>query len=147
VDPVRGERLFRITRNKNDNIVCYDVLLKNGRLDTKNSVSVYWLIPSENNKLESLNFLERTRAYGISVVKAYGEDSVDVTLKSAKRPIRVSARGSRWIAVTSIDSREIILDSVYVMADESSTTPTVKWTDILGRDGGTGESIRKRITK
>lgn len=146
-DPVRGERLFRITRNKNNNIVCYDVLLKNGKLDRENPVSVYWVIPSENNKLEGLNFLERTKAYGVSTVKAYGQDSVDIMLKAAERPMRVAVRSSRWMALTVLDSREVAVDSIYVMADESSTRPTVQWVEIMGCYPATGELVRKRITK
>lgn len=146
-DPVQGERLFRITRNKNDNIVCYDVRHKSGRLDKENPVSVYWVIPSKKNKMEGLNLLERTKAYGISVVKAFGQDSVDITLKAGKRPIRVTMRGSRWVALTTLDSREVTIDSVYVMADESGTMPTVRWVEVMGRYPATGESMRKKITK
>jgi hypothetical protein len=61
-DPVQGERLFRITRNKNDNIVCYDVLQQGGKLGEGGPVSVYWIIPSRKNALEGLTFFERRRA-------------------------------------------------------------------------------------
>ena len=145
-DPVQGDRLFRITRNKNDNIVCYDVRHKNGKLDEKDPLSVYWMIPSKKNKLESLNFLERTKAYGINIVKTFGQDSVDITLKAGKKPIRVTVRGARWVALTTFDSREVALDSMYVMADESSTMPTVQFVEVIGRDPFTGESVRKKLT-
>jgi hypothetical protein len=146
-DPIQGERLFRITRNKNDNIVCYDVLGKSGKLDKDNPISVYWVIPSKDNKLESLNYLERTKAYGISVEKAFGQDSVDIMLKAGKKPIRVASRGGRWVALATLDSREVALDSVFVMADESGPKPTVQWVEVIGRDPGTGEQVRKKITK
>jgi hypothetical protein len=146
-DPVQGERLFRITRNKNDNIVCYDVHLKSGKLDKDNPVSVYWVIPSQKNRLENLNFLERTKAYGVSVVKSYVQDSVDIMLKAGKRPIRVTVRGGRWAALMVLDSQQVAIDSVYVMAEESGITPTVKWVEVMGRYPATGESVRKRITK
>ena len=146
-DPVQGERLFRITRNKNDNIVCYDVLQTGGRLDKDNPVSVYWVIPSAKNKLENLNFLERKKAYGVDVVKAYGQDSVDIRLSAGKRTLRVTMRDARWVALTTLDSREISIDSVYVMADESGAKPTVQWVEVMGRYPATGESVRKKITK
>jgi len=146
-DPLRGERLFRITRNKNNNVVCYDVRHLSGRLDKDSPVSVYWVIPSENNKLENLSFLERTRAYGISVVKTFGQDSVDILLKAGNNPIRVTVRGGRWVALTALDSREVAIDSVYVMADESSAMPKVQWVEVLGRYTATGESVWKKITK
>ncbi|HCV43716.1 MAG TPA: hypothetical protein DGH68_09560 [Bacteroidetes bacterium] len=146
-DPAQGERLFRITRNKNDNIVCYDVRHKGGRLDKDNPVSVYWVIPSKKNKLENLNFVERTKAYGVSVVKSFGQDSVDIMMKAGKRPIRVTVRGGRWVALTALDSQEVAIDSVYVMAEESGLTPTVQWAEVMGRYPATGEPMRKKINK
>ena len=146
-DPVQGERLFRVTRNKNDNIVCYDLLKKDEKMEKDNPVSVYWVIPSKQNKLENLNFLERTKAYGVSLVKTYGQDSVDIMLKAGKRSIRVTVRDARWVALTTLDSLEVAIDSVYVMADESGAKPTVQWVEVMGRHPGTGESVRKKITK
>jgi len=146
-DPVQGDRLFRITRNKNNNIVCYDVQLKDGKLDDRAPVSVYWIIPSENNKLEELNFIERTKAYGVSVEKTYGRDSVDIRLKAGKGILRVTTRGNRWVALATVDSREVALDSVHVMAEESGLTPTVKWVEVFGLDPATGESVRQKILK
>jgi hypothetical protein len=146
-DPAQGDRLFRITRNKNNNIVCYDVQLKDGKLDDSVPVSVYWIIPSENNKLEGLNFIERTKAYGVSIEKAYGRDSVDIRLKAGKGVLRVTTRGSRWVALATVDSREVALDSVFVMAEESGFTPTVKWVEVFGHDPATGESVRQKILK
>ena len=145
--PGQGDRLFRITRNKNNNVVCYDVRHNSGKLNKDSPVSVYWVIPSENNKLENLSFLERTRAYGISVVKTFGQDSVDILLKAGNNPIRVTVRGGRWVALTALDSREVAIDSVYVMADESSAMPKVQWVEVLGRYTATGESVWKKITK
>ena len=146
-DPVRGERLFRLTRNKNDNIVCYDVRRADGKLDKDNPVSVYWVIPSEMNKLENLNYLERKKAYGIRIVKTFGHDSVDIVLRASRKPIRVAQRGSRWVALMTLDSRELAIDSVYVMADESGISPTVRWVEIMGFDPATGEPVRKRIVR
>jgi len=146
-DRDQGERLFRITRNKNDNIVCYDVRQKNGKLDKDDPVSVYWIIPSKKNKMESLNFVERRKAYGINVVKAYGQDSVDISLKAGKKPIRVTRRGGRWVALAAVDSMQVAIDSVYVMADESATMPTVKWVEIMGHSPDTGGPVRRKLTK
>lgn len=105
------------------------------------------MIPSKNNELENLNYLERTKAYGISVVKTFGQDSVDIMLKAGKKPIRVTVRGGRWVALTTLDSREVSIDSVFVMADESGTKPTVQWMEVMGRYPATGESVRTKITR
>jgi hypothetical protein len=145
-DPVTGDRLFRLTRNKNDNIVCYDVHHKAGKLEKKDPVSAYWVIPSKNNTLEGLNFLERTKAYGITIVKMFGQDSVDITLKAGKKLIRVTVRGTRWVALTTFDSCAVALDSIYVMADESGTMPTVQYVEFIGRILATGESLVRKLS-
>jgi hypothetical protein len=145
-DPVTGDRLFRLTRNKNDNIVCYDVRHKDGKLDGKDPLSVYWVIPSKKNTLEGLNFLERTKAYGVNIVKMFGQDSVDITLKAGKKPIRVTVRDTRWVALATFGSREVAVDSIYVMADESGTMPTVLYVEVIGRDPATGESVERKLS-
>lgn len=144
--PVQGERLFRITRNKNDNVVCYDALHKDGKLLKDGPVSVYWMIPSQKNALEGLNFLERTRAYGVSVEKMFGQDSADITLKSGKKQIRITVRDGRWVALTLLDGKDVAIDSVFVMAEESGAMPTVKYVEIIGRNPATGETVRKTLT-
>jgi hypothetical protein len=146
-DPVKGERLFRITRNKNDNIVCYDVIQRGGKLDKDNPVSVYWVIPSEEGRLESLNFMERRRAYGVSVEKAFGQDSVDIMLSAGENLIQVRKRGGRWVALATLDAREIAIDSIHVMADESGAMPDVQWVEVMGRSMATGEKVKSKIMK
>ena len=37
------ERLFHIARSVNKNLVCYDVNLENGKLNTKTPLNVFWL--------------------------------------------------------------------------------------------------------
>jgi hypothetical protein len=145
--PVRGERLFRITRNKNDNIVCYDVIQKGGKLDKDNPVSVYWMIPSEQGKLEDLNFIERRRAYGVSVENTFAQDSVDIMLSAGEKLIHVRKRAGRWVALTTLDSREVAVDSIYVVADESGAMPDVQWVEVMGRLTANGETVKTKITK
>jgi hypothetical protein len=81
------------------------------------------------------------------VEKTYGRDSVDIRLKARKGIIRVTTRDNRWVALAKVDSREVALDSVYVMAEESGVMPTVKWVEVFGRDPATGESVRQKIIK
>jgi len=141
----RQQRLFVITRNLNDNMVCYDACIRGAKLDSKEPVKVYWTIPKENNKIESLTRIERKRAYGFDVVKYYGEDSVDITLKPLPRPMRVKQHGGQWVAVTTIDSVQAILISAYVMADNSGMMPTVQWIEMTGKAISGGVDLTETI--
>lgn len=38
-----AERLFHIARSLNKNLVCYDVNLENGKLNTKSPLNIYWV--------------------------------------------------------------------------------------------------------
>ena len=72
---------------------------------------------------------------------------MDINLKAGDKPIRVTKRGNRWVALTTMDSREVAIDSVYVMADESGAMPSVEWVEVIGRYTATGEPAQKKITK
>lgn len=138
---MRQERLFVITRNKNDNMVCYDARLNDSKLDAKEPVKVYWIIPQKNNKTEDLSRLERNRAYGFEIVKAYGADSVDIKLKPLPRAMRVKHLAGKWVAITTIDSVQAILTSAYVMADSNGVMPKVEWVRMQGVDVLRGSEV------
>lgn len=142
---IRQQRLFVITRNLNDNQVCYDACIRESKLDAKEPVKVYWTIPKENNKHEGLTRMERKRAYGFDVVKSYGGDSVDITLKPLPRPIRVKLNAGQWVAVTTIDSVHAILVSAYVMADNSGLMPSVQWIKMTGKALSGGMEVTETI--
>jgi hypothetical protein len=134
-------RLFSITRSKNDNRVCYDVRLAGAKLDPEDPVNVYWIIPSEKNKIEELSGMERRRAYGYDLKKAYGGDSADITLKPIPQTLRLKKLGGRWAAVTKIDSVDARLDSAFVMATDSGLLPKVEWVKLFGTAVGTSRAV------
>jgi hypothetical protein len=140
-----SERLFTITRKKNDNIVCYDANLTNNKLHADEPLSVYWIIPSKNNQREELNRFERRRAYGFDIKQQFGNDSLEVTLKPLPKVLRITQRRNKWVAVAQIDSADAIVSSVYVMADESGAFPKVQWVKITGTRSDNGKEISETI--
>jgi hypothetical protein len=142
---LRQQRLFVITRNLNDNMVCYDACIRGSKLDAKEPVRVYWTIPKEKNKIEDLTRMERSRAYGFDVVKSYGGDSVDIALKPLPRPMRVKRHDGRWVAVMKIDSVQAALTSAYVMADNSGLIPTVQWIKLTGKEVSGGRHVTETL--
>jgi hypothetical protein len=141
---LQKHRLFVITRNKNDNQVCYDVQVKGGKLDAKTPVIVYWTIPQENNKTEELSSMERSKAYGLDVLRSYGGDSVDIKLKPLPRPLRVKKLDGTWKAVMKIDSTDAVFASAYVMAS-GGIIPKVQWIRIDGVDVIHGGEVSETI--
>ena len=137
----KKERLFVITRNKNDNMVCYDAQISNGKLNLKEPVVIYWIIPQKNNEVEDLTRMERKHAYGIDVKKTYGGDSADVVLKAAPVHLRIKKLNDHWVAIGKIDSVEAKFSAVYVKAEDSGMMPSVEWIRLTGTNVQTGAEV------
>ena len=67
------QRLFRIERSTNANIVVYDALVEaDGNLPKKNPIDVYWVRLAEEGQRKNLNGIERRMAYGFKEKKRQG---------------------------------------------------------------------------
>ena len=64
-----AERLFHIARSLNKNLVCYDVNLENGKLNTKVPLNIYWVNREERvGETNELSYFQRKMAYGYKLV-------------------------------------------------------------------------------
>jgi hypothetical protein len=139
--------LFIIERSKNLNVVVYEAVLdpKTGFLATSaDCVCVYWLDidPKHNHKGDltkarcELNFLERSKAYGISISKKGASQSVAVLAALKQRPITVIKKEASGNPTATIKIREqqCELHSVYVHAPTSNFIgiPTVEYVLVTG---------------
>lgn len=74
-----AERLFHIARSLNKNLVCYDVNLENGKLNTKSPLNIYWVNREERvGETNGLSYFQRKMAYGYKLVSE-GDDTSEVT--------------------------------------------------------------------
>lgn len=133
------ERIFHVSRSLNRNIVCYDVQLKGGKIDTSEPLNVYWY----NNEARPgetypITFIQRQLAYGYSVEKK-GKDEVTVKLKAyKKRPLRICKHGGKWVGITTINGKECILKEIYAHCPSKTSCDYV---ELRGKalNGGTDE--------
>ena len=66
-----AERLFYIARSANKNLVCYDINLKNGKMDIQKPLKVYWVNREEHpGEIGELSFFQRKMAYGYKLLSA-----------------------------------------------------------------------------
>ncbi len=141
-----AERLFRLERSKNRNMVCYDVRHDGASLDMKNPVEVYWISVESGGGRNDLNMIERKLAYGYDVVEK-GKNEVVVQLRSYKQlPIRVCCNDGKWVAIVQIDGHEVHLSRVYVHT-KTPTALSVDYLELEGIDKSTGKTYTKRITE
>jgi hypothetical protein len=63
--------LFKIERNKDRNIIYYDVqVTSTGKLNTKNPIKIYWVKREEHNQLEDLTWIQNSYSYGINLLSS-----------------------------------------------------------------------------
>ncbi len=117
----QSQRLFHISRSVNRNLVCYDVNQKNGVLDMKNPIHVYWHNRTDNPGHENdLSFFQRKMAYGYNVL-AKGQNEVDVKLTAyKKRSMKVCQHNGKWISKLNINGRSCQLTEIQVKTKEGN---------------------------
>ncbi len=120
--PVEGERartdpnrLFVIERSLNANVVVYDaVRSRDGRLDRSDPVTAYWLMNAEHGQRQSLNLIERLKAYGFKVESDHG-GNVELRVAALEsRPIQIRTERGRAQAIVRIAGAPAVLHRVFV---------------------------------
>lgn len=141
------ERLFHIARSVNKNLVCYDVNLVDGKLDTHEPLRVYWVNREEHpGETNGLNYIQRKMAYGYKLVSE-GDDSSVVTLTAySAKQLTISKRDGKYICHTTIDGHPAILQSLYVKA-HSKNPMSVEYVELRGITFDTHEAVTERIKK
>jgi len=138
--------LFFIERNKNRNLVQYDVRLTENRdLPDLRPVDVYWIL--ENGKREELNSIEKKYAYGIIRQEKLDKDKFKVILAAFKGwEIIVERINNSFKPVISINGIESILQKIYIKSEETRAAfPRVLYVELFGRTKERGLPIQERI--
>jgi hypothetical protein len=139
--------LFFIERNKNKNLVQYDIRLTEDKdLTDLRPVNAYWIL--ENGKREELNSVERKYAYGIIRQEKLDKDKFKVILAAFKGwEIIVERINDSFKAVIPINGMESILQKIYIKSEETRAGfPRVLYVELFGRTKESGLPIKERIT-
>ena len=140
-------RLFHIERNKNDNIVCYDLNVENGKINTTNPINIYWSNLSNTSfKGNGLSSIERKLAYGITV-NSVSETKVVFTMKaSSDRVITVSfdSKEKKASPVTVINGEKAILKKMFISAKAPLYTSVV-YAELFGKSVDSAKDLYEKI--
>lgn len=141
------ERMFYIERSKNRNIVCYDVSLTGGKLNTGKPLSVYWIDREENpGERKELSSIQRYMAYGYKLVSA-DDDSAEVILTAhPARKLTIRRLGGKYVCLIEIAGSMAVLQRLYVKAKESNSM-SVEYVELFGMDMETLRPVNERINK
>ena len=137
--------LFRIARNKNANVVVYEVDAEAGReAPDRDPVRATWLMLAEDGRREDLNAFERALAYGFEVRRS--PTGLRLVLKAdASQEIEVREHHGCLRAFRRIAGHEAVLRLIRVEARESGLVPSVRSVEVFGTDPETGAALRERI--
>lgn len=138
-----GNRLFQITRSLNRNIVCYDLNLAGGSINTKNPIHVYW----ENHEAHpgqtsELTLVQRKMAFGYTTKSASANEAVVVLTAYPKRNVRISKQNGKWVATTTINGKECRLTEIYAKAKNAVT---VEYIELRGKATADGSTQKETI--
>jgi hypothetical protein len=138
--------LFVIERNVNGNVVHYDAQLKDGKLDPQQPVVAYWVMSRDGHHQE-LNFLEKLKAYGFSIVPDKQPEVFRMTLVSDKqKEIRVIHLGSEVRAEAQIGHCSAYLQKIFIESKKSWMINMPEYAEMIGNDIQTGAECRERVT-
>ncbi|MDR2192068.1 MAG: DUF4833 domain-containing protein [Endomicrobium sp.] len=136
--------LFKIERNKNANIVQYDVNIdSSGAIDKSNPLDAYWIMLAQDGEREEISAFEK-RAYGYKI--SQNEDgSFNLVLNAVKsKNIKVFIEDGSAKAQTDIGGVKAYLSKVYVFAKDGTLIPKVSYYSLTGTDVQTGgEAVEK----
>lgn len=140
-------RLFHIERNKNNNIVCYDLTINGSKSIDKNTpIDVYWEMPDKNNARNTLSVIQNKLAYGFTInqinenvilfkLKAYPDRAIKAVYNSDKK---------QATAYTNINECYAILKKIYIHAIPPLYN-SVEYIILVGLDPKTGKEVKEKI--
>ena len=136
--------LFRIERNKNANVVMYDVrVLPDGSIDKENPMDAYWIMNAEQGQRDEISAFEK-KAYGYKI--DYNDAGYyDLALKAVSdRPIKIVSVSGKYKAEIIINKKNAYLSTVYVFANDSFI-PRVEYIILTGTDKKTSAKVTEKI--
>jgi hypothetical protein len=134
-------RLFQFERSTNRNYICYDVNLKDGKLNLKEPVNPYWIRAEEGGEKKELSFLQFKFAFGYKVDSTRDNEATIHLSPYKNLPIRICKRNGKWIALVKMEGVEMQLTKMFAqMKGESLTCLYVDVTGIAN-----GKTVTKRI--
>ncbi|MDR3196144.1 MAG: DUF4833 domain-containing protein [Endomicrobium sp.] len=139
-----NKNLFKIERNKNANVVMYDVILdSNNDIDKKNPVDAYWILYAKQGQREEITAFEK-KAYGYTATEN-GNNSYNLVLKAVKdRSMKIVVVNGEPKAEILINDKKAYLSSVYVAASDS-LIPKVSYLILTGTDINTSKKVTEKI--
>ena len=141
------QHLFKIERNKNANIVQYDVQMKaDGKLDPKKPVVVYWLRHAKDGQKEDLKWIEKSFAYGFKTQYDAKTNTANIDMVAKiNRKINVREVEGEYRAETLIDGQSAYLEKIFISSKGKGVSTKITYMELFGKDIKTGEDLYEKF--
>lgn len=142
-------RLFYIQRTGNSDTIVYDANIGPDGLFRKNKpVRIYWH-RAASGKIEKLNYLQRTRGYGIKHIPSDQANEYIFHLVSyAKRNfyLKKNAYGQP-VAIITLSGKEAYLQRMFIQLEPGlfGLKPNVHYIELFGVDVQTGHAVYEKL--
>lgn len=131
-----SNQLFYLQRDPNTNTIIYELNVnKDGELNKKEPVKVYWIRYGENGEKEDLSYIQRKFAYGIQT-KELGDNQYELRFVSHKKlPLYLmkSADDKKYHVYITVNKKKIQLNRIFVRIEGGTFwLPNVKYVELRG---------------
>jgi hypothetical protein len=139
-------QLFYLQRTVNANTIVCELNYKNGVVDLKEPVSVFWIRYGEQGQREELSFIQKKFAYGVKTTLV-AKDKYELRFAACKDyPMYlVKDADNKYNVYATINQRQAILNRIFVKINGGTAwSPNVEYIEIKGTDLTTGKEITER---
>lgn len=141
-------QLFYLQRDPNPNTIICALNLRNGQLDKRDPVHVFWIRYTEQSQPKELSYLQRTFAYGIKA-RALSNEEYELNFVSYKKfPLHLvkSERAPGYHVYANVNQKRVILSRLYLHIEGGTFwKPNVKYIQVEGINASTGENTVERL--
>ncbi len=140
-------QLFYLQRTPNANTIVYELNYKNGVLDSKEPVHVFWIRYQEKGQRAELSFIQRSFAYGIKS-KLLQKDEYELRFVSSKKNVLHlrKAADNKYYVYATIGQKQVILSRIFLKINGGSIwSPNIEYVELKGVDPATGSVVAERL--
>jgi len=140
-------QLFYLQRTSNTNTIVCELNYKDGILNEKKPVHVFWIRYADQGQREELSYVQRTFAYGIKT-KFLSKDKYELRFVSYKKYAMhlMKATNGKYYVFVYIRGKQAILNRLFIKINGGSFwSPNVEYMEIKGLDITNGNEIVERI--
>ena len=148
-DTTENNKLFKIDRSRDPDVIMYDVNLNSrGELDKSSPINIYWIKNTEKGIIEPLTGIQKKFGYGLKFL-SITDDMADFQFVSyIERVFKLRKTANKKFKVfTVLNNNEVEVRRLYIQfEDKSFWFPSISKIEIYGIDANNGDPVHESIT-